>query len=81
MYLYILSTYWYVLVCTKCSWKVERRPFGTLPDFDIEGMDFDIEAWTPLYVFTYIGVPNFDIEALYFDFDIGPDIGLRYRMY
>jgi hypothetical protein len=23
--------------------------------------------------------PNFDIEAFYFDFDVGPDIGLRYR--
>ncbi len=30
MYLYILSTYWYVLVCTKCSWKVERRHTGAL---------------------------------------------------
>jgi hypothetical protein len=52
-----------------------------LPDFDsdIEVMDFDVEAWTPIYVYPYIGVPNFDIEALYFDFDIGPDIGLQYR--
>ncbi len=30
MYLYILSTYLYVLVCTKCSWKVERRHTGAL---------------------------------------------------
>ncbi len=31
---------------------------GTLPDFDIEVMDFDIEAWTPIYVYPYIGVPK-----------------------
>ncbi len=33
MYLYILSTYLYVLVCTKRHWKVERRHTG------------DVELW------------------------------------
>ncbi len=27
-------------------------------------IDFDIEAWTSMYVYAYIEVPNFDIEAL-----------------
>jgi hypothetical protein len=61
------------------STSLPLEPSGTLPDFDIEVMDFDIEAWTPMYVYPFIEVPNFNIEALYFDFDIGPDIKPRYR--
>ncbi len=46
----------------------------TLLNFDIEVMYFDIEAWTSIYVYPYTG-----LTKLYFDFDIGPDIGLRYH--
>ncbi len=55
------------MVCSKFTLSLHiyqlgdfprKKPSGTLPDFDIEVMDFDIEAWTPIYVYPYIGVPK-----------------------